>query len=437
MLQAGFSRLDITPVLGTSLRGYYEERLADGVLDPLLASAVAFDNGEERAVIMSLDLIGIGQPLMDDLRQAVADRLALPKEAVYIACTHTHLAPHTILDDGTIKEPEYIAFLQQRLCDTAELAMKDLAPTEMSYTRGRVEGVAFICRYRMKDGGVKTNPGYQNPDIVAPIGEADEQSQLLVLKREGKPEIGIVNFQVHPDVIGGCKVSADYPKFVRDTYEKLIENSYCIFFNGAQGDTNHCDFSRPKGDRTGGYERARYMGEKIAYSVIGNYYLRKPLAGDRIRYGQKNLYTLHNKGEAHQQEEALRIYEIYKKEGGKVAKVAADEKGIVKMVEAVRIGNLQGFGEGRDLPVTALAIGEAVFVGFPGEPFTEIGRQVKQNSDFTLTIPTCCSNGYADYFPMRECFDEGGYEATAAIFVGGTAERLIEGAGALIHSLWE
>ena len=45
MLKAGFGRIDITPPLGVSVQGYYEKRLADGILDPLYATAVAFEDG--------------------------------------------------------------------------------------------------------------------------------------------------------------------------------------------------------------------------------------------------------------------------------------------------------------------------------------------------------------------------------------------------------
>ena len=95
MLQTGFARMDITPHLGISLRGQYFARYADGMLDPLLGTGIAFSDGENSAVLMSLDLIGIPQLLQDRLRQTVADYLKLPKEAIFIACTHTHQGPAT------------------------------------------------------------------------------------------------------------------------------------------------------------------------------------------------------------------------------------------------------------------------------------------------------------------------------------------------------
>ena len=435
MLQTGFARMDITPHLGISLRGQYFARYADGMLDPLLGTGIAFSDGENSAVLMSLDLIGIPQLLQDRLRQTVADYLKLPKEALFIACTHTHQGPATSEETGRIVEPEYVDWLEKRLCDIAYLAMQDLAPTTLSYTHGKAEDVAFIRRYRTKDGRAKTNPGWQNPDILHPIGTPDEESTLLILKREGKPEIGIVNFQVHPDVIGGTKFSADYPKFVRDTYEANVPNSLCMYINGAQGDTNHVDVRLGPDQLRGGYERSRYMGRKIAMSVISNYALAQPLTGEKVRFGQSELRCRYNKGKPEEMEDALWLYDYYKKVGHKVAGAAAKEKGILSVPAAVRIYNLKDEPDERDLHITALSVGDAVIAGFPGEPFTEIGRSVKKHSPFTVTLTACAANSYEDYFPMQDCFDEGGYETESTLYTAGTAERMIEASLDLINTL--
>ena len=53
MLKAGFGRIDITPPLGVSVQGYYEKRLADGILDPLELNCVAFSDGENKAVLIT------------------------------------------------------------------------------------------------------------------------------------------------------------------------------------------------------------------------------------------------------------------------------------------------------------------------------------------------------------------------------------------------
>ena len=62
----------------------------------------------------------------------------------------------------------------------------------------------------------------------------------------------------------------------------------------------------------------------------------------------------------------------------------------------------------------------------PGEPFTDIGRKVKEASDYKMTFIACCANGYEGYYPTTSAMDEGGYEASTAKYKKGTADKLIE-----------
>ena len=436
MLQAGFARIDITPPLGVSVAGYFRKRYAKGVLDPLLATAVVFDDGEKRSALLSLDVIGIMQTVMTPIREAVAKRINADTDGVFICCTHTHLGPIIADRDSEDTNHEYVNWLINRICDVAQMAAEDLADARMLYTRGEVKDVAFIRRYRMKDGTTRTNPGLQNPDVKEPIGTPDENSTLIILKRENKPEIGIVNFQVHPDVISGELLSADYPKFVRDTYEKLVENSRCIYINGAQGDTNHIDISLSKDECYRGYERSRYMGQKIAFSVIANYVLAKEIPDGKIAYRKEDLTVYYNKGRPEQLDEAKRMYEIYIEKGAEAA--APHLEGMERttaVAEARRITTLRDLPDTKTLTLVAMSVGDVVFSGLPGEPFTEIGRQIKNNSKFTVTIPACCANGYEGYYPVQSAYDEGGYEARTARYKAGTAEKIIEKSIEIVNSL--
>lgn len=436
-LKAGFARIDITPPLGVLLQGYSYERHAVGVLDPLLATAVCFDDGCKRIVVVSIDLIGCSQCIMKDLRPLVAEAIQTETEGVFLHCTHTHLGAGIASPDNVIwpGNEEYVAWFMKRIRDVAVLAVQDLAPASLSYTRGKVKDVAFIRRYQMKDGSFRTNPGFQNPEIDHALGTPDENSSLLIIKRENAPEIGIVNFQVHPDVIGGRTISADYPKFVRDTYETLIPNSRCMYINGAQGDTNHIDIRLSEDKCRRGYDRSRYMGRKIAMSVVANYELAEPLEGEKIAFGQKSYFAAVNKGTAEELEASKAVMKVYESEGLDAitpfpGRTKAETRTIAKRVVGVDV-----FPNEKELYLTAVSVGDVVFAGFPGEPFTDIGRGVKANSKFTLTVPACAANGYEGYFPMMSAFREGGYEALNARYVGGTAEKLIEISTEVINGL--
>ena len=84
-LKAGFSRLDITPPLGVFVDGYYNDRFADGILDPLEANCVAVSDGEKTAVLLSIDICEVYQVDMDKFRHKVAEENGI--EVVYVRRT--------------------------------------------------------------------------------------------------------------------------------------------------------------------------------------------------------------------------------------------------------------------------------------------------------------------------------------------------------------
>jgi len=438
MLKAGFGRIDITPPLGSYLQGYQDPRYAKGVLDPLSANALAFDDGEKRAVIIVCDLVGISQEVMENLRPTVAEIAKLPREAVCVCCTHIHTGPGLSKYRHGFNNEEYVEWVMKRLGDAAVLALNDLAPAKMSYTRGHVSDIAFIRRFRMKNGDVQTNPGWQCPDIDHPLGTPDEESQLLIIKREGKPEIGVVNFQVHPDVIGGEYLSADFPGFVRRTYERNVPNSLCVYINGAWGDTNHIDV-RLSGEEeyAKGYTRSKHMGEKIAFSVLANYELAKPLPDGAVNFAEKRVAVKYRKaGSEEELEKAKALVELQQKVGVDAALpgVEPQMKRVELVAAAQRIVGLANVKGDKELVVTAISAGGVAFAGFPGEPFTEVGRSIKEKSKFELTIPVGAANGYEAYYPTKQAFSEGGYEVAGTRLVEGTAEKLVETSAEMINN---
>ena len=54
-LSVGFSRLDVTPPLGINLRGYFHQRLCEGILDALEVNAVALKKDNSTVVMITLD----------------------------------------------------------------------------------------------------------------------------------------------------------------------------------------------------------------------------------------------------------------------------------------------------------------------------------------------------------------------------------------------
>lgn len=443
-LQAGFARVNITPMTGVPIVGYYKPREVKGVRDELEANALALQCGETRVVLLSLDHCGVHTPEADHIRAYIAGKTGLPLGAIYLHATHTHTGPALVLDSENELEREYFALVLRKAADAACYALADLKPARLGYAVASAPNIAFVRRFRMKDGSVKTNPGVNNPDIVAPIGEVDERVSVLRFDRDGAESIVLFSFADHPDTVGGELVSADWPGFARRRLEKALDNVKGIFFNGAQGDINHVNVHPTPGDFNDmfmdfddvsrGYGHARHMGNVVAGAVLQVFDKVTYLEVESLKYLQKTIQIPSNMPQPEDLPQARRIEELH--QAGRDCDIPFEGMMLTTVVaEAERMLKLADGPETFDMKLLGIAIGPIAMLGIPGEPFTGIGRALKLAPGWTLVIPTCLTSGSDGYFPMQEAYDEGGYEARSSPFKAGVAERIIDEGTKLLAEL--
>ena len=431
-VKAGFARVNITPPLGVFVGGYFLDRFGEGVLDELEANAVAVDDGENRVLFFSIDNLGGKQTVMDGFRNAITEETGLPYEAVFIASTHTHTGPD--LDEPNC-DKAYNDMLCRKLVSAAKIALADLKPCRVSVGKGRAPGISFVRRYRMKDGSIRTNPGVGNPEIAEALGTPDEEMRLVVLERDGGDDIVLIHFQVHPDTVGGCCYSADYPGFARRTVERALPGVKAVYFNGAQGDTNHVNTGAKGGDWkelendfddvARGYGHAAFMGRVIAGAVLQIYGKTTDVSASPVFFRQKTVEIPSAVPTAEELESARKIHALHTAgrdcdipfRGMELTTVVAEAERMVKLAEGP---------ESFPVYVTAAGFGDVAFAGIAGEPFTEVGRIIKRESPYAMTLPCCLTNGSEGYYAMRSAYDEGGYEARSSYFRPGVAELLAE-----------
>ena len=106
-----------------------------------------------------------------------------------------------------------------------------------------------------------------------------------------------------------------------------------------------------------------------------------------------------------------------------------------KVAEAARMIRLENGPEYFDMKLSGIAIGDVVLIGIPGEPFTGVGRALKDTEGCELVLPMCNTNGKQGYFPMKDSYEEGGYEAGSSNFRVGVAELIIEEGRTLVGEL--
>ena len=433
-LKAGFGRADITPPLGIHINGYYIDRYAEKILDPLEINCLALECGNNRVALLAADNMGIHRDILDDVRREVSEETGLPVEAIFIHCTHSHTCG-TIMKskDGPVELAYRERFFEQA-AEAVKLALDDLKPARFGFGVGTAPNIAFSRRYRMKDGSVRTNPGVNNPDILESIGEADERVNVLRFDRDDADTLVLMNFGMHPDCVGGNNISADWPGFARRTVETALPGTKAIFFNGAEGEINHVNTHPTGGDCNNlfmdfddvarGYGYSRHLGRVIAGAVLQTFDRVEYKDVKRLGFVQKLIRVPANLP----MPEDMPRARLFKQLHGQGRDAEIPYKGMeltTAVAEALRMCRMENGPEAFEMPYGAVAIGDVGIIAIPGEPFVGVGLGLKEIPGWDLILPVCNCNSREGYFPMQECYDEGGYETRNSSFKAGVGELLI------------
>jgi hypothetical protein len=86
----------------------------------------------------------------------------------------------------------------------------------------------------------------------------------------------------------------------------------------------------------------------------------------------------------------------------------------------------------RPVPLSMIRIGSLCFVGFGGEAFTSYGQIMRELAPEKFVVCAVCANGYEDYLPTAEAFQQGGYEAKSSLFTPSLQQELVEAAEKLL-----
>ncbi len=428
MLKAGFARIDITPPFGTPLAGYYEMRYADGILDPIQLNAVALNDGERTVVLITADVLLVRMAVCDELRELISKNNDIPADHILINSLH----PHTSLRIGgkpggaVVSDKEYLSVLYRKFSDVTKMAIDDMSDATFGTAmQHATEDISFVRRYFLKDGTLKTNPGSHAPEeIERPAARSDNNVYLLRFVREGKPDIALVNFGTHPDVIGKTKISADWPGFVRRFVEKEHENTCCMLMNGFQGDTNHINFQVEKEKRFPdgrGYKHSERMGRVIADTVKLLWDKTETRENYKLFAQMSSIFNkCSTRGEEHYEE--CKAFAVRYRAGDYSVRVTPSG---ISLPEACRIADIPEQPVYHKIPITVIALGDVVFFGLGGEPFTEYGYLARERFPEKFFFTATCANGGEGYLPSKQAFDQGGYEVICSHFTPELQEQVL------------
>jgi neutral ceramidase len=399
MIKCGVAQTDITPYLGSDIPGQTYNRISSGVKDPLYAKAVVFDDGNKRIASVVLDAIIIGTETVQNIREKASKLCGIDPAAIMVSATHTHTGGPVGDLYKSKKDPAYLEFLSQRAAHAVFMAAQNLRNVKIGAAYGYDDTIGFNRRYRMKDGTFRTNPPVMSPDLDRPLGPTDPQVAVVRIDDENDRPLAVLSsYACHLDVVGGTEYSADYPGAIARTVSKVLGDSVIsIFYTGTCGNINHINFEQKKGiPSSKGRPYSDYMGRVLAYEIIKT--REKIITSDQacVNYASTTLRLDTRKPDP---EAVKKAYEVLKN----------DPEG-KRFIELELVRYYENPKEYLDAELQVLSVGDWAIAGFPGEIFVEFGLEVKKHSPFKVTVAAELTNGSFGYIPVREAFEQGGYE---------------------------
>ena len=456
-LQAGIARTAITPPVGIAHAGWGAQthQRAEGVDLDLYATVLVLADGAVRAAIVDVEFCTVGRDLAMAIRTAVAELTGIPVPQVRLSYSHTHSGPMlgpSWMTEGEELVPAYVASLPGRIAGAAWEAQRRLAPARVAAGAGASD-IGVNRRFQLESGRVVVGrnwPGFADREVL--VVRIDDQ--------EERPIAAIVHFGCHPTIMGPPNrvVTPDYPGVVRQVVGDAL-GAPCLFLQGATGNVHaRVDFvGEPAVYRRFGamlgHEAAkvalglqtRPTRERLVRVVESGaplaIYADEPagepdgtlrVATRSVRLGVK-AYPPFAEAEAEARRQAAHLAELRGRVGPEELQAAV---GVARRAEMLASkARLYAGKREIEAELHGLRIGPVGLVGFPGEPFSEIGARVKAGSPFRWTLFSGYTNDYLGYVPTREAYDDGGYEVDTSPFLPDTADRLVEASLALLADL--
>jgi hypothetical protein len=431
-VRAGTAAADITPRLGISIPGYFTDRQAADILDPIRAKALVIEAGDARVALVVCDVICV---VAQDVRRAkdlIGDRVGIPPENVMVAATHTHYGPATIAVFNTPRDDAYCDFMVGRIADAVALANLRLQSAAIGWGAGEVIGESFNRRWLLKDGRVVMNPGHLNPDRVRAMGPVDPELGLLAaMTPEGQPAGAFFNFSLH--YVGGPyhdSISADYFGAATAALPRMWGRDFlAILGNGCCGDINNCDWDRRAPDYPYPFYQAERVGNVVAAEACKTWRRIWDYHDDLAVGGALAEIPFTRRQPTEEQIACM----------GKLL-AGPPQPESAEWMYAGEYRRILALPPQWPVPIQALRVGDVGIVGLPGEVFVEIGLAIKKQSPFQMTMVVELANDWAGYIPTDRALGEGSYETdlgTNSMAAPGTEGQWVSTAVDLLKQLAE
>ncbi|MBN9689523.1 MAG: hypothetical protein J0M24_04730 [Verrucomicrobia bacterium] len=250
--QAGIAVRVVTPdpLLPVS-GGLGPSKAADRKQGELTARALVLENQGQRVAFVSVDFLGFPAVLGDRVRQRVK---GIPADHILIGATHTHSAPDVYAfpdgKGGTTADLKYLDRVVEQTAAAINEAVSSLQPAALRIASGEAKGAIAY--------------NYYAPDLYDP-----RVNVLQILDAKAQPIATLVNYAVHPEVIGSSRGICS-PDLIGPLYDRLKERGggVGIFMNSAQGGMVTADNRRPNGTEVNDWSECQRIGNLLADEAL-------------------------------------------------------------------------------------------------------------------------------------------------------------------------
>ncbi|HJN13670.1 MAG: neutral/alkaline non-lysosomal ceramidase N-terminal domain-containing protein [Pirellulaceae bacterium] len=403
MWKAGVARTVITPSQRMWMSGYAgRDRPAEGTLHDLWAKALVIEDADDnRAVLVTLDLVGISGELSSTIRDRIQDRYGLTRSQIALATSHTHSGPivggltrfiYFLDDDQNRLVDEYAEFLSDRIVAVVGDALTDIAPATLQHGMGSANFA--VNRRNNREADV---PQLRKDNKLE--GPFDHELPVLTVRRDGELHAIVFGYACHSTVLSSYQWSGDWPGFAQIEIEQRHPGVTAMFWAGCGADQN------PLPRRT--VELAEDYGRQTATAVD------EVLSGE-MRTVNGRLITRYKEIELafgilptrHQLLEDIESKNRYE---------AARARLLLE-----RLGRGNSLPSNHPYPLQMWSIGDDIcFVILGGEVVVDYSLRIKAEISNKTVWVASYANDVLAYIPSRRVLLEGGYEgATSMVYFG-------------------
>ena len=436
-LRASAGKVDLRPQAGQWMTGYGGRvDPAEGTHDPIMARAVALDDGSNRLVVVACDLLGFSPAYVETVRKRVRQKIGLPEHSLLIACTHTHSGPASMPMRGQMGmvDNKWLRTTQMLLVNLICDLIKDLEPARLAWGTTRVPGIGFNRQDSTRD---------VDTELVA----------LTVERPDGSTIATIVNYATHAVVLGPQNLlfSGDFPGAVARQLDEMT-GGVGLYLQGACGDVDPVTQIQ-KGWGRGTFQDCEDIGKRLAHAAIESFNNKPRISTVAVNSRRRNVQLPLDPAPSLSEIDVLiDQFKREKKEaaaGSKPDRVREwTSKAMLEWARALRLKLLSDCVPTHlDVEVYVARINELRMVGLPFETYTDIGLGIKQGvkSKLGRDVPVMFvgyANGLYGYCPTTWAKEQGGYGADVSCRwfealltpIGRGADDVLIGEGASLAS---